>query len=341
VTSNEHRVSSIENRVSSIEYRVTRDQRPETGNQTDLHGILVIDKPANMSSARVVTVVKKTLKAGKVGHAGTLDPFAEGVLICCVNQATRLAGFLLHGPKKYVAELKLGQETDTQDLTGTVVSTAKVLGYSQQTIQSVFESFKGSIEQLPPVYSALKHKGVPLYKLARRGQPVQKPPRQVKIYSICVTDVDLPYIRFEVSCSAGTYIRTLGSDIGRMLGCGGHLNALKRIESSGFTLDQAIPLSALEESTGSGKSSPKLISMKDVLPDMPEFCADVDLVEKIRHGQKLTIKDLAGANGTGIARQASNYLKIVDRQQDLIAIVEHNETGDCLTYCCVFPKRGK
>jgi len=304
------------------------------------NGIIIIDKPVDMTSARVVSIVKKTLPAKKVGHTGTLDPFAEGVLICCVNQATRLAGFLLHGSKKYVAELKLGQETDTQDLTGTVVAAAKAVDYSQQTIQSVFESFKGPIEQLPPVYSALKHKGVPLYKLARRGQPVQKPPRQVQIYDICVHDVDLPYVRFEVSCSAGTYIRTLGADIGRKLGCGGHLSALKRIESSGFTLDQAIPLSALEESARSRKLSSKMISMKDALPDMPEFCADDHLVEKIRQGQKLIKKDLAGSNGTERARQAGDYLKIVDREQDLIAIVQQDTTEDRLTYCCVFPKQG-
>jgi tRNA pseudouridine55 synthase len=303
------------------------------------NGIIIIDKPVDMTSARVVSIVKKSLPAKKVGHTGTLDPFAEGVLICCINQATRLAGFLLHGSKKYIAELKLGQETDTQDLTGTVVATTKAVNYSQQTIQSVFESFKGPIEQLPPVYSALKHKGVPLYKLARRGQPVQKPPRQVQIYDICVHDVDLPYVRFEVSCSAGTYIRTLGADIGRKLGCGGHLSALKRIESSGFTLDQAIPLSALEESTRSRKSSPKMISMKNALPEMPEFCADDHLVEKIRQGQKLMTTDLAGSNGTKRARQAGDYLKIVDREQDLIAIVQLNTTGDRLTYCCVFPKK--
>jgi len=319
---------------------VTGDKGPESSGRTDLDGILVVDKPVNMSSARVVAAVKKLLKASKAGHAGTLDPFAEGVLICCVNQATRLAGFLLHGPKKYIAELKLGQETDTQDLTGTVVATAKTVDYSPQTIQSVFESFKGSIEQLPPVYSALKHKGVPLYKLARRGQPVQKPPRQVQIYDICINDVDLPYVRFEVSCSAGTYIRTLGADIGKKLGCGGHLSALKRIESSGFTLNQAIPLSALEESTFSRSVSPKMIRMKDALPEMPEFHAADHLVEKIRHGQDLTTTDVAGANGTGITGRAGNYLKIVDRQQDLIAIVEQNTAGDRLTYCCVFPKRG-
>jgi len=319
---------------------VTQYQRPETSKSSDLHGILVIDKPADISSARVVAVVKKTLKAGKVGHAGTLDPFAEGVLICCVNQATRLAGFLLHGPKKYIAELKLGQETDTQDLTGTVVSAPKAVDYSPQTIRSRFESYKGIIEQLPPVYSALKHNGVPLYKLARRGQPVQKPPRQVQIYDICVTDVDLPYVRFEVSCSAGTYIRTLGADIGRKLGCGGHLSALKRIESSGFTLDQAIPLSTLEESGGRRNLSSKMISMREALPDMPEFFADDHLVENIRNGQKLTIKNLTGFSGTEIARQVSSYLKIVDREQELVAIVEQDTTGDRLTYCCVFPKRG-
>ena len=168
------------------------------------------------------------------------------MLVCCINQATRLAGFLLHGNKKYVAELRLGQETDTQDSTGTVVASAEPGDYSRQAIQAVVESFSGTIEQLPPVYSALKHNGVPLYKLARRGRPVQKPPRQVQIYDIGVQDIDLPYIRFEVSCSAGTYIRTLGADIGKQLGCGGHLSALKRVESSGFGLDQAIALPQLE-----------------------------------------------------------------------------------------------
>jgi tRNA pseudouridine55 synthase len=292
-----------------------------------------------MTSARVVAVVKKALKAGKAGHAGTLDPFAEGVLICCINQATRLAGFLLHGSKKYIAELKLGQETDTQDLTGTVVATANTVDCSAQTIQSVFESFKGPIEQLPPVYSALKHKGVPLYRLARRGQAVQKPPRQVQIYDIGVHDVDLPYVRFEVSCSAGTYIRTLGADIGKKLGCGGHLSALKRIESSGFTLDQATPLSSLDESTFDRSVLSKMISMRDALPKMPEFCAADHLVEKIRHGQNLTTKEVVGAQGSRGIDPAGDYLKIIDRAQDLIAIVKRNTAGDRLTYCCVFPKR--
>ena len=302
------------------------------------NGIIVIDKPKNISSARVVTIVKKALNAGKVGHAGTLDPFAEGILICCVNQATRLAGFLQSGSKKYAAVLKLGQETDTQDLTGTVVFAAKSVAFSRPVIQSVFESFKGSIEQLPPVYSALKHKGVPLYKFARRGQPVQKPPRRVDIYDISINDVDLPYVRFEVLCSAGTYIRTLGADIGKKLGCGGHLTALKRIESSGFTLDRAIPLSALEELARSRKLSQKIISMKDALPDIPEIRADDLLIKKIRYGQKLTTDDLNGPHNFTKVRKTGQFLKILDRQDDLIAIVQQVTRVNRLKYCCVFPK---
>ena len=302
-------------------------------NRDASNGIIVVDKPMHMTSAGVVSAVKKTLKARKVGHAGTLDPFAEGVLICCVNQATRLAGFLLHGTKKYVAELKLGIETDTQDLTGTVISTAEVADYSQQTIQSAIESFKGPIEQIPPVYSALKHNGVPLYKLARRGRPVQKPPRQVKIFDIRVIDVELPCIRFEVSCSAGTYIRTLGADIGRKLGCGGHLSALKRTASSGFTLDQAIQLTALGESARTGKLSSIMISMRGALPDMPEITADRKLEEKIKHGRKLRAGDLVGTNRT----HTGGHLKIIDRKKNLIAIVEQKPGEDNLTYSCVFP----
>ena len=155
-----------------------------------MNGIIVVDKPKGLTSARVVSIVKKALNAKKVGHAGTLDPFAEGVLICCVNQATKLADFLLHGTKTYIAELKLGEETDTQDLTGTVISTTEPENYTTETIQGIFKGFEGSLEQLPPVYSALKHKGVPLYRLARNGRPVQKPARPVEIYSITILEIE-------------------------------------------------------------------------------------------------------------------------------------------------------
>ena len=305
----------------------------------NLNGVIVVDKPANISSARVVTIVRQALRAGKTGHAGTLDPFAEGILVCCVNQATRLASFLLRGKKKYNAVLKLGEETDTQDLTGKVVANVKTVDVSAQRIKAVFRSFLGPIEQLPPVYSALKHKGVPLYKLARRGQPVQKPPRRVHIYENRIQEIDLPYVRFEVACSHGTYIRTLSADIGSSLGCGGHLYALKRVESSGFTLNQATPLSALEELAQHRSLTKKLISMRDALPDMPEIYADSDLAAKIRYGQQLTKKELIDLNGRPGPGKAEKYLKIVDQEEDLIAIVEQNKIDERLKYCCVFPKR--
>jgi tRNA pseudouridine55 synthase len=303
-----------------------------------LNGIVIIDKPGNISSAGVVRFVKKTLTAEKVGHAGTLDPFAEGVLICCLNQATRLAGFLLHGKKKYAAVLKLGEETDTQDFTGTLVSTGKPVDLSPQTIKYVFKKFKGPHKQLPPVFSALKHKGVPLYKLARRGNPIQKPPRCVEIYSINIQEIALPFIRFEVTCSAGTYIRTLCADIGRSLGCGGHLTALKRLESSGFTLNQAISMPELEKVRNSTKLSAHIICMADALPDMPKFCADTQLAEKIRHGKLISTWDLTGTNSNGGTYTAGSEIKIVDGDGDLIAILKYSKSKHRLAYRCVFPK---
>ena len=189
----------------------------------EFSGIIVVDKPANITSARVVAVIKKRLGARKVGHTGTLDPFATGVLICCINKATKLARFFLQGWKKYTAVLHLGIETDTQDSTGSIISTSDRIDCSEKKIQSVIQQYEGTIEQFPPLYSALKYKGVALYKLARSGKPVQKPARRVFISYIKILEIRLPFIRFETFCSAGTYIRTLCADIGTSLGCGGHL----------------------------------------------------------------------------------------------------------------------
>jgi tRNA pseudouridine55 synthase len=305
-----------------------------------MNGIIVIDKPAGLTSARVVSIVKKALNAKKVGHAGTLDPFAEGVLICCVNQATKLADFLLKGIKTYIAELKLGEETDTQDLTGTVISSTEPQNYAAETIDRVIKGFEGSIEQLPPVYSALKHKGTPLYKLARKGQPVQKPSRQVEIYSISILKIALPLIRFEVSCSAGTYIRALAADIGKRLGCGAHLNALKRTASSGFTLDQAVALSDLQGAISANQLANKLISMADALPGMAAYTADRQLAKKIRHGQMISTLDL-GFDSTENEKSGwipGSNIKIVDQSGELVAILDYQEHERRLNYRCVFPE---
>ncbi len=298
----------------------------------DHHGFVVIDKPENMSSARVVSHVKRTLDAKKVGHAGTLDPFATGVMICCVNRATRLARFFLGGDKKYEALLHLGIETDTQDATGHIISEDRVPDCSESEIQAVFRSFTGPLQQMPPVYSALKHKGIPLYKHARRGKPIQKPARQIVVQALHITDIQLPYIRFEVTCSAGTYVRTLGADIGNALGCGGHLKTLRRTQSSGFAIADAMTLEVFEERAAAETFSRYAVGMTEALETMPERTADKELKSKIVNGVPLTQKDVI----LGKSADKGNFIKIIDANRELLAVIEQNETLGEYHYCCVF-----
>jgi tRNA pseudouridine55 synthase len=310
-----------------------RDSAIET--KPNPSGILVVDKPTGLSSARTVAVVKRILDARKVGHTGTLDPFAEGVLVCCVNQATKIARFLIPGVKGYLAVLKLGVETDTQDATGNVVSVCPELNLSEHEIRRAFNSFQGSIQQQPPIYSALKHRGIPLYKLARSGRPVQKPSRRVSIFSIEVLEIQLPRIRFSVSCSAGTYIRTLCADIGKTLGCGAHLHGLKRTASSGFHLDQALSLEQLEQLGQAGKATDCLIPMTTALAGMPSHIADEDLESKIRHGQSVPIHHISSDGIEQVQSRTDPYLKIIDRRHRLLAILELDQAAAKLKYCCV------
>jgi len=295
-------------------------------------GVIVVDKPPGITSAKVVARVKKWLKARKAGHTGTLDPFATGVLVVCINRATKLSRFFLHGKKKYEAVLHLGVETDTQDLTGIVTNVSHNVEFSKKTIQSAFKRFEGNIKQLPPIYSALKHKGVPLYKLARSKKPVQKPARQVTIITLKILEIQSPFIRFEVLCSAGTYIRTLCADIGASLGCGGHLKELRRIESSGFSITDAVTLEELEDLALSEKSSDRIISMSNALKDMPEYIADNVLVNKINHGHIITKDDVMSEQINAF----EGFIKIVDTNKTLVAVLKHAKEKNRVDYCCVF-----
>lgn len=299
-------------------------------------GIIVVDKPPNISSAKVVAEVKRLLNAKKVGHTGTLDPFAEGVLVCCINDATRLARFLLAGNKTYDATLKLGIETDTQDSTGTVTASKAVIGFTEQRLRSTVQKFIGPIEQQPPIFSALKHKGTPLYKLARQGRPVQKPARQVHISKIKILEIKLPLVHLNVSCSAGTYIRTLCADIGKQLGCGGHLLALKRTESSGFKIQQAISLSQLEKRALTDKYNGCLISMTDALADMPACRANQNLKKKIRHGQPIRKTDIDFGRLSENFMEQDTHLKIVGADNVLLAVLKYKISQDKFDYACVF-----
>lgn len=295
-------------------------------------GVLIIDKPADLTSAAVVRRIKRLNGVRKVGHTGTLDPFATGVMICPVNRATRLAQFFLNGRKTYRATLRLGIETDTQDPTGTPIAEHPVGDIAPAAIERVFDRFKGTIEQVPPVFSALKHKGVPLYKYARAGTPVQKAARKVQISRLSIRAVRLPEIDFEVACSSGTYIRTLGADIGAALGCGGHLTALERTNSCGFSIGQSVSLERLEDLAGENRLGDVVVPMATALSGMPTHVADPALGEKIRHGRPLTGQDFSPPTG---ADDLSN-VKITDAENRLLAIIHIPENKNDYRYCCVF-----
>jgi len=308
------------------------ERKPTQEKNASLNGILVIDKPPGLSSARVVSIVKRLLNVKKTGHAGTLDPFATGVLIVCINQATRLARFWLDSAKTYHAELCLGIETDTQDPTGTVISACAAVDVPEDTLRTVMNSFVGTMNQSPPVYSALKHQGVPLYKLARKGSPFQKPARQIQIYRLEIIEIALPLVRFEVSCSAGTYVRTLCSDIGKILGCGGHLKNLRRTASSGYTIADAISLSELEELARSDDVARHLTGMAESLPDMVSFQADKALTDKIKCGMIITEADVSSS----CRLSGENLVKIIDGNNRLLSILNYDPVQNGFTYCCSF-----
>jgi tRNA pseudouridine55 synthase len=302
-----------------------------------LSGVLAIDKPAGQSSARTVAVVKKLLGVAKVGHSGTLDPFATGVLVCCINQATRLARFFLRSRKSYTAVLRLGEQTDTQDATGQVVATSSVPQLQPDRLADIFKPFEGQMMQQPPVYSALKHKGTPLYKLARNGTPVRKPPRPVTISSLRVTDVRLPDIQFDVTCSAGTYVRTLCADIGERIGCGGHLLSLRRTASGGFSLTDAVALERLKAIDGTEQRLKLLTPMAEALGDMRQVEANPDLLQRIAHGRPLTAAHVPQESITkSTASACCDYVKVVDAGNELKAVIEYIPNKTAYDYCCVF-----
>ncbi len=300
------------------------------GNYSSLNGIFIIDKPAGLSSAKIVSIVKRRLKAQKVGHAGTLDPFATGVLILCINKATKLARFWLDSSKTYQAELFLGIETDTQDLTGKVISSIDNVNFTDDVILSVIKSFTGRIDQIPPEFSALKHEGTPLYKLARKGKPFQKPPRQINIHEIEVIKVELPSVFFRVSCSSGTYVRTLCSDIGKKLGCGAHLRNLRRVGSGSFKIEDAITLQEFEDLAINGNAGKNLIGMTEALSGMTSFQADKSLTDKIKYGIMIRSEDL------GLSSDLETLLKIVDDNNTLLAVLRHEPFENTYKYCCSF-----
>ncbi len=213
----------------------------------ELSGILLINKPSGMTSHDVVDFVRKRFGMRKVGHAGTLDPMATGLLIVLLGKATKLSNRFSGLDKAYESRLTLGVRTDSADSMGNVIEERPV-EVAEEDIKRVFSEFVGEMEQVPPMVSAIRHKGKRLYELARKGITVERPKRKVKIYSLDIVNIDIPDIDFVVSCSKGTYIRTLCEDIGERLGCGGHQSRLHRIRIGNLTVDMARDLEDIDES---------------------------------------------------------------------------------------------
>ena len=255
------------------------------------HGILLVDKPAGLTSAAVVARVKRVLGGVKVGHLGTLDPFATGLLPICLGEGTKLAPFVQDATKRYVGEIVLGVETDTLDGTGAVVATHPVGALGPADLARARAALTGEIMQVPPMYSALKRQGVPLYRLARKGQEVERAPRPVRITRFELAVLARDRLAFAVTCSRGTYVRTLAQDLGRALGTGAHLATLRRTASGPFEIADAIALDAVEDAARAGTLS--VLTPSAALAELRAVVVDPPLEAAIRRGQQHALGALA------------------------------------------------
>ncbi|MDO4339250.1 MAG: tRNA pseudouridine(55) synthase TruB [Eubacteriales bacterium] len=270
-----------------------------------MDGILVIRKEKGYTSHDVVAKLRGILHMKKIGHTGTLDPEAEGVLPVALGKATRLVELLTDKDKTYEALLHLGIETDTQDMTGTVVKEAPVTVTGDE-VSSVIQGFLGEQMQIPPMYSALKVGGKKLYELAREGKTIEREPRPVHFYEIEILEMTLPYVCLSVTCSKGTYIRTLCHDIGRALGCGGCMEELKRTKAGRFTLEESHTLEEIRQAAEEGAVSELVIGIEEVLKEYPRICCSSYGDRLLLNGNPLTEELVEGQCQDGWVRMCSS-----------------------------------
>lgn len=288
-----------------------------------MNTVINLNKPWGISSQLAVTKVRRLLNVKKAGHAGTLDPIATGILLVCLGEATKITRFLTDTDKEYIALMKLGEKTDTLDSEGEVIKKTDCLSLEEDHIRQVVGSFKGTIRQTPPMFSAVKIGGSPLYKLARKGLTVERAERVVTIHSLEITALDLPFLEIKVSCSKGTYIRTLCSDIGDTLGVGAHMTALNRTRIGDFRIEDSITLEEL------GDQSVKALNEADGgRTSRPLSPSITDIDAALRHIEEmiLTEKEFAGAwNGVPFRRldlqqSGSKFLRLKGPEGNLFAI---------------------
>ncbi len=291
---------------------------------TSLHGVLIVDKPAGVSSALAVDRVKHSLGVRRVGHGGTLDPLATGVLAVCLGGATKIASYMLADDKDYIADGLLGVETDTLDRTGTITAQRDVT-VTREGMLAAIAAHTGELEQIPPMFSAIKQDGVRMYKRARAGEEVERAPRKIRIDKLELVMFEPPRFRLSIACSKGTYVRSLIADLGTAVGAGAHMTELRRTRSGLFTIEQAIRL----DRVGVDDLRPHLVRMSAAI-SLPRVVARAELHGAIRSGLQLPVETFT--------TEKLERFQLVDETDLLLAIV-HVEDGKVI-YDRVFPEAG-
>ncbi|WHZ24115.1 MAG: tRNA pseudouridine(55) synthase [Nitrospira sp.] len=285
-------------------------------------GILNVHKEAGWTSHDVVARIRGKLRGIKLGHAGTLDPAATGVLPLLVGRGTRIAEFLLEWDKAYLAGLRLGEITDTQDATGTVLQRSPTESITEERVREVATEFEGSIQQVPPMYSAVKVGGVPLYKAARAGRDVARRARAVTVSRLDVVRVQIPDVTLRVACSKGTYIRTLCADIGQRLGVGGHMTMLVRERVGPLALEQALRVEEVESRLGQGTLAASMLTLDEALAGLPVCRVGAGTVRRVLHGAPIPPSEVLAWAGltTASFERSKRAIRIKDEEGRLLAI---------------------
>jgi tRNA pseudouridine55 synthase len=301
-----------------------------------MNGFLNINKAAGWTSHDVVAKVRNQLRIVKVGHGGTLDPQATGVLPICLGKATKLVEFLLYTDKQYRVVMKLGVTTDTQDAQGQVLKRVETCGITPDSVEKTLQSFVGRIHQTPPMYSAVKVKGQPLYKIARKGQVVHRLPREVTIYALEILKMDQTEVTFDVICSRGTYVRTLCADVGERLGVGAHCLRLERRRCGPFRIEESVTLEAWETALIQGKQHQMIYGPAVVLGHLPELVVRDEKPERVLHGVPLGLRDIEWPK---TAFKKGDLFRVVGPGLELLALaralressdLQSNQSGDPL-----------
>lgn len=304
-------------------------------------GVLNVLKPSGITSFAVVSRLRHLSGEPRVGHAGTLDPEATGVLVVCFGQGTRIVEFLAGARKSYRAEVELGVATDSYDASGKVVRISPPFSVTREQFEAVLRSFHGSVDQIPPMYSALKYKGKRLYQLARKGIEVPRKPRRVQLFRLELLEWRFPTVVIEVECSAGTYIRSLAQDIGLVLGCGAHLGKLVRLKSEPFHISDAVPLASLEEASPCGTWRRFLYSVDEVLLGWEAAILDRETESLVAKGCPVSLEGSCPLSRSGDRCRAystdGRFLAILRRKEDLWhpeKVFHLPDYGDAENRCC-------